>query len=106
MKAVAWYCENPGRVHCEAVQRIPLATSGRGITCGGDANCDMLAYADSDYAEDTNTRCSLSGEMVMLAEGAVSWFLVCRNPWPRALRSRGICHWGKWGRRYIYLCRC
>jgi hypothetical protein len=33
----------------------------------------LLAYADADWGSDTNTRRSISGNLVMLADGAISW---------------------------------
>jgi len=33
----------------------------------------LIAYADADWGSDTNTRRSISGNLVMLADGAISW---------------------------------
>ncbi|CAM9616326.1 unnamed protein product, partial [Discosporangium mesarthrocarpum] len=72
VRAVARCFIDPARDAVQRIMQYLLATSDRGITDGGDgASCDMFAYADSDYAEDTDTRCSVSGGVVMLGKGAV-----------------------------------
>ena len=77
VRAVAKFCGNPGPVHKKAVMKILqylLHTKEWRITYGGQG-CGLCleAYTDSDYRACLDTRRSVSGAVLMLAKGAISW---------------------------------
>ena len=77
VRAVARFCENPGPAHKKAVMKILqyiLHTKEWGITYGrqGCGLC-MEAYTDPDFGACLDTRRSVSGAVLMLAKGAMSW---------------------------------
>eukprot|EP00961_Rhodomonas_salina_P037912 509227-Rhodomonas_salina.1 len=39
----------------------------------------LESYADSDHAGDPDTRCSVSGYVLLLNSAAISWQLVCQQ---------------------------
>ena len=76
-RTVARFWENPGPAHEKSVMKILqylLHTKKWGITYGGQG-CGLCveAYADSDFEPCLNTRRSVSGAVLMLAKGAISW---------------------------------
>ena len=77
VRAVARFCENPGPAHKKAVMKIfqyLLRTKEWGITYGGQGcGLCMEAYTDSDFGACLGTRRSVSGAVLMLAKGAISW---------------------------------
>ena len=77
VRAVARFCENPGPTHKKAVMKIfqyLLHTKEWGITYGGQGcGLCMEAYTDSDFGACLDTRRSISGAVLMLAKGAISW---------------------------------
>ena len=77
VRAVARFCENPGPAHKKAVMKILqylLHTKEWGITYGGQGcGLCMEAYTDSDFGACLDTRRSISGAVLMLAKGAISW---------------------------------
>ena len=77
VRAVARFCENPGPAHKKAVTKILqylLHTKEWGITYGGQGcGLCMQAYTDSDFGVCLDTRRSVSGAVLMLAKGAISW---------------------------------
>ena len=77
VRAGARFCENPGPAHKEAVMKIfqyLLHTKDWGITYGGQGcGLCMEAYTDSDFGACLDTRRSVSGAVLMLAKGAISW---------------------------------
>ena len=77
VRAVARFCENPGPAHKKAVMEILqyiFHTKEWGITYGGQG-CElcMEAYTDSDFGACPDTRRSVSGAVLMLEKGAISW---------------------------------
>ena len=76
-RAVARSCKNPGPAHKQAVMKIfqyLLHTNEWGITYGGQGcGLCMEAYTDSDFGACLDTRRSVSGGVLMLAKGAISW---------------------------------
>ena len=69
---------NPGPSHIAAAKRILRylkGTSNQGITYsrGTSAPNQLYAYADADHAGDPEGRRSITGYVVMLNRGAVSW---------------------------------
>ena len=75
--AVTRFCENPGPAHKKALMKILqclLHTKEWGITYGGQGcRLFMEAYTDSDFGACLNTRRSVSGAVLMLAKGVISW---------------------------------
>ena len=77
VRAVARFCENPRPAHKKAVMKILqylLHTKEWRITYvrQGCRLC-MKAYTDSDFGACLDTRPSVSGAVLMLAKGAISW---------------------------------
>ena len=76
-RAVARFCDNPGPAHKKAVMKILqylLHTKEWGITYGGQGcGLCMEAYTDSDFGACLDTRRLVSGAVLMLAKGAISW---------------------------------
>ena len=77
VRAVTRFCKNPGPVHKKAVMKILqylLHTKERGITYGGQGcGLCMEGYTNSDFGACLDTRRSVSGAVLMLAKGAISW---------------------------------
>ncbi|CAM9286669.1 unnamed protein product, partial [Ascophyllum nodosum] len=75
--AVARLCKNPGPAHKKAVMKILqylLHTEEWGITYGGQGcGLCMEAYTDLDFGACLDTRRSVSGAVLMLAMGPISW---------------------------------
>ena len=77
VRAVARFCKKPWPAHKKAVMKILqylLHTREWGITYG-EQGCElcMEAYTDSDFGACLDTRRSVSGVVLMLAKGAISW---------------------------------
>ncbi|XP_067128467.1 uncharacterized protein [Centruroides vittatus] len=69
------FCSNPGIVHWKMAKRVLRyiqATVNYGLHY---EKCDqkLCAYVDSDWAGDIDDRKSSSGNMIILANGPVSW---------------------------------
>ena len=77
VRAVARFCENPGPAHKKAVMKILqylFHTKEWDITYGGQGcGLCMEAYTDSDLVACLDTRRSVSGAVLMLAKGVISW---------------------------------
>ena len=77
VRAVARFCENLGPAHKKAVIKILqylLHTKEWGITYGGQGcRLCMEAYTDSDFGACLDTRRHVSGAVLMLVKGAISW---------------------------------
>lgn len=77
---VAAFCENPGQMHWRAAKRIlrylkgakaeEIVYSGR-LLQGEKVRIEV--YSDSDWAQDVDDRKSVSGWVVKIAGGPVSW---------------------------------
>uniref|UniRef100_A0A3Q7J734 Reverse transcriptase Ty1/copia-type domain-containing protein n=1 Tax=Solanum lycopersicum TaxID=4081 RepID=A0A3Q7J734_SOLLC len=62
--------------HWQAVKRIfpdLRGTSDVGLIYGGDTQCLVTGYSDSDYAGDVDTRRSMTGYVFTLGGSVVSW---------------------------------
>ena len=73
---VSKYGNNPGVSHFKAVKRILRYLRGslsRGITYTVSNNVDIVAYSDSDWAADTDTRRSRTGYVILISGGPVIW---------------------------------
>ena len=75
--AGARFCENPVPAHNKGVMKILqylLLTKEWGIMYDGQGcGLCMEAYTDSDFGACLDTRRSVSGAVLMLAKGAISW---------------------------------
>lgn len=71
------YLQNPGREHWLAAKRILKylkATTNLGMIYGGRfSSCEPICYSDVDFAGDEDERRSMSGNVVMLCGGPVTW---------------------------------
>ena len=83
VRAVARFCENRGPAHKKAVMKILqylLHTKERGITYGGQGcGLCMEAYTDSNFGACLDTRRLVSGAVLILAKGAISWHSRMQN---------------------------
>uniref|UniRef100_A0A3Q7H6H9 Reverse transcriptase Ty1/copia-type domain-containing protein n=1 Tax=Solanum lycopersicum TaxID=4081 RepID=A0A3Q7H6H9_SOLLC len=50
-----------------------IGTSDVGLIYGGDTQCLVIGYSDSDYTEDIDTRRSMTGYVFTLGGSVVSW---------------------------------
>jgi hypothetical protein len=71
------YLSQPRQSHWKAVKQILAYVKGTldvGLVYGGlDANAQLVGYTDADWANDVDTRRSVTGMVFTLAGGAVSW---------------------------------
>lgn len=73
---VARFCNKPSKAHMTAVIRIfkyIVGTLDLGLTYTRQENSELLAYSDADWAGDQTTRKSTSGNVFLLAHGAITW---------------------------------
>ncbi|XP_045027089.1 secreted RxLR effector protein 161-like [Daphnia magna] len=71
---VAQHCQNPGRLHWKAVQRILSYLAGKrqhGLLYGPRNH--LKAFSDADYAGDSDSRKSTTGYVFLLNGAAISW---------------------------------
>ena len=77
VRAVARSCKNSGPAHKKAVMKIfqyLIRTKEWEITYGGQGcGLCMEAYTDSDFGACLDTKRSVSGVVLMLVKGAISW---------------------------------
>ena len=76
VSVVSRFMGEPGREHWQAVKRIfryLRGTSDVGLIYGGDTQCLVTGYSDSDYAGDVDTRRSMTGYVFTLGGSVVSW---------------------------------
>lgn len=69
------FCTNPGHIHWQIAKRVLRYlqnTIDYGITYIKDRK-EMQAYVDSDWAGDIDDRKSCSGNVIILANGPISW---------------------------------
>lgn len=69
------FCANPGRTHwilAKRVLRYLKGTQNYGIKYSKDKS-NVTAYTDSDWAGDTDDRKSCTGNVIILANGPISW---------------------------------
>ena len=77
---LAKFGDNPRPEHWKAVVMKALQylkrTSSLGVTYGGATEdaMELSAWVDADHATCPDTRRLVSGDSVMLGEGAISWF--------------------------------
>jgi hypothetical protein len=74
---LAQFSANPGKAHIEAFKRLFCYLKGTAefvLTLGSkDTGTDLIGWTDSDWAQDPDSRRSVSGYIFDVAGGAVSW---------------------------------
>ena len=73
---VSKFCESPTEAHLTAAKRILRylkRPADLGLKYTMSDNGTLIGYSDADWAGDLDDRHSTSGNMFMLAKGAVSW---------------------------------
>ncbi|KAJ3476999.1 hypothetical protein NLI96_g10770 [Meripilus lineatus] len=74
---LAQFGSNPGKPHLEALKRVLRYLKGTAhfkLRLGGkDNTTDLVGWTDSDWAQDLDTRRSISGFTFEVAGGHVSW---------------------------------
>ncbi|GKV30830.1 hypothetical protein SLEP1_g39605 [Rubroshorea leprosula] len=75
VEAVSKYMANPGRVHWDAVKWILryLKDTSSVSLCYRSMEPDCVGFVDADFAGDRDKRRSTSGNVFIMAGGAVSW---------------------------------
>ena len=73
---MASYCNEPTSVHWQMMKRILRYLKGTinlGIMYQRDINPELIAYSDSDYAGDIDTRQSTSGYVSLKNGAPIAW---------------------------------
>ncbi|GLT82258.1 hypothetical protein SLE2022_006580 [Rubroshorea leprosula] len=75
MGAISKYMANPGRVHWDAMKWILryLKDTSSVSLCYRSMEPDCVGFVDADFAGDRDKRRSTSGNVFIMAGGAVSW---------------------------------
>ena len=76
IQQVAQFMADPKPAHCAAVKRILRylrGTASYQLTFGPDGNSTVTAYCDANFANDPNTRKSISGFAFMVNNGCFTW---------------------------------
>ncbi|XP_047319525.1 secreted RxLR effector protein 161-like [Impatiens glandulifera] len=76
VSVVSRFMGDPGKEHWKAVKRIfryLRGTSDIGLSYGGDSQCLVSGYSDSDYAGDVDSRRLMTGYVFTLGGSVVSW---------------------------------
>ena len=73
---VSKFCGNPTQSHLTAAKRILRYLKGTVYLCLSYKKCadgNLIGYSDADWVGDVDDRHSTSGNVFLLAKGAVSW---------------------------------
>ena len=73
---LAAFSANPSQEHLNRalyIMNYLRGTSQYSLVFDGNEGQGLIAYTDSDYAQDPNNRKSITGNVTLLASGAVSW---------------------------------
>ncbi|KAJ4715305.1 Retrovirus-related Pol polyprotein from transposon TNT 1-94 [Melia azedarach] len=76
VSVVSRFMGEPGREHWQAVKRIFRYLKGTfdvGLIYGGDTQCLVTGFSDSNYAGDVDSRRSMTGYVFTLGSSVVSW---------------------------------
>ncbi|XP_038877495.1 secreted RxLR effector protein 161-like [Benincasa hispida] len=76
VNVVSRFMGQPGKEHCQSVKRIFCYlrdTSDVGLIYGNCTECLVIGYSDSGYAEDVDSRRSMTGYVFTLGGSVVSW---------------------------------
>jgi len=75
---VSQFDGNPGKPHLEAAKHVLCYLKGTAdlrltLECSGSKSVDLIGWTDSNWAQDANSRRSISGFFFEIASGSVSW---------------------------------
>ncbi|KAJ4700747.1 Retrovirus-related Pol polyprotein from transposon TNT 1-94 [Melia azedarach] len=76
VSVVSRFMGEPSKEHWQAVKRIFRYLKGTfdvGLIYGGDTQCLVTGFSDSDYAGDVDSRRSMTGYVFTLGSSVVSW---------------------------------
>ncbi|KAL2238071.1 UNVERIFIED_CONTAM: Retrovirus-related Pol polyprotein from transposon RE1 [Sesamum indicum] len=76
VQQLSQYLQVPCKSHMDAathVVRYLKGTTHKGLFFPANANCDIIAYCDADWASYPDSRRSLIGYCVFLGKGLISW---------------------------------
>ncbi|KAJ4702231.1 Retrovirus-related Pol polyprotein from transposon TNT 1-94 [Melia azedarach] len=76
VSVVSRFMGEPSKEHWQAVKRIFRYLKGTfdvGLIYGGDTQCLVTGFSNSDYAEDVDNRRSMTGYVFTLGSSVVSW---------------------------------
>ncbi|KAJ4721050.1 Retrovirus-related Pol polyprotein from transposon TNT 1-94 [Melia azedarach] len=76
VNVVSRFMGEPSKEHWQAVKRIFRYLKGTfdvGLIYGGDTQCLVTGFSDSDYAGDVDSRRSMTGYVFTLGSSVVSW---------------------------------
>ena len=76
VQQVAQFMSDPQPAHCAAVKRILRYLRGTAdyqLTFGPSSDSKVIAYCDADFANDPDTRKSISGYALMFNGGCFTW---------------------------------
>ncbi|KAJ4711012.1 Retrovirus-related Pol polyprotein from transposon TNT 1-94 [Melia azedarach] len=76
VSVVSGFMGEPSKEHWQAVKRIFRYLKGTfdvGLIYGGDTQCLVTGFSDSDYAGDVDSRRSMTGYVFTLGSSVVSW---------------------------------
>lgn len=76
VSVISRFMSQPGKEHWQAVKRIfryLRGTSDISLVYGGDTQCLVTGYFDSDYAGDVDSRRSMTGYVFTLGGSVMSW---------------------------------
>ncbi|KAJ4708896.1 Retrovirus-related Pol polyprotein from transposon TNT 1-94 [Melia azedarach] len=76
VSVVSRFMGEPGKEYWKAVKRIFRYLKGTfdvGLIYGGDTQCLVTGFSDSDYAGDVDSRRSMTGYVFTLGSSVVSW---------------------------------
>ncbi|KAJ4715440.1 Retrovirus-related Pol polyprotein from transposon TNT 1-94 [Melia azedarach] len=76
VSVVSRFMGEPSKEHWQAVKRIFRYLKGTfdvGLIYGGDTQCLVRGFSDSDYAGDVDSRRSMTGYVFTLGSSVVSW---------------------------------
>ncbi|KAM2196223.1 hypothetical protein ACFX1R_030129 [Malus domestica] len=76
VNAACQYMNTPTAVHYDLVKRILRYVQGTisyGLTYSSSSDSSLVAFSDSDWAADPNTRRSITGFVVYLGHNPISW---------------------------------
>src|SRR6266481_4334026 len=76
VQQLSQFSSNPGLQHWEATKRVLCYIKGtrdHSLILGSKGLIQLTGYSDSDWANDPDQRCSISGYIFALGGGAISW---------------------------------
>ena len=88
VNAVSQYSSNPGKAHWTAAKRVLRylkGTKSMKLTYSKEGNEGFVGYSDADWANDPETRRSITGYVYMQSGGSISWS--CRKQTTVALST-------------------